>query len=401
MAAFAGDFEEPGDDAFGAPLPPEDRLWRHPSELGTAAALSLDPVDVRRRWLSSPPSRASAWTAGIVGALLATGLVALGTHLATALTTHSGTDAAPPVTTAVAVPAAGQLGVGLAASIRRTGASIASVDATTGGRQHHLLGIVVRPDGIVLAPAAYVSGASAVQVTLPGTVPSVASVVAVDRRSGLALLRVNGVTGLPVASLGTSGALTGHSFALAITSPGGGHFAIGTLTRLDTSRSVAGLPLADVVATDVPASDAPPGSALVDASGNLVGMVAGSANGEAVAVPAWVVKPVVTQLLETGRVVHGWLGITGVTATRSEFQPAGVRVTSVAPGSAAGIAGLRAGDLITSVDFQPIESVTGLLGHLYGERGGDEILVGVERGTTDLFYRVLIQSQRPAGPVTG
>lgn len=399
--AFAGDFDEPGDDAFGPPLPPEDRLWRHPSELGATAALGLDPVDVRRRWLSSPPSRASAWTAGIVGALLATGLVALGTHLATALTAHPGSPAAPPATVSAAGPAAGQLGTNLVMSIHRTGASVAEVDATTDGRPHHVLGIVVRSDGMILTPAAYVSSASTVQVTLPGTVPSVATLVAVDRRSGLALLHVNGVNGLPVPHLGASGALTGDSFALAVTAPGGGHFAIGTLTSLDTRRTVAGLPLTDVITTDVPAADAPPGSALVDAGGDLVGMVAGSAGGEAVAVPAWVVEPVVDQLLQHGHVTHGWLGITGVSVHRSEFQPAGVRITRVVPGSAAGIAGLRPGDIITSIDFQPVTSIVGLLGHLYGLTGGDEILVGIDRGTTDLFYRVLIQSGRPAAGVTG
>jgi S1-C subfamily serine protease len=401
VAAFAGDFEEPDEDGFGAPLPPEDRLWRHPSELGSAAALGLDPIDVRRRWLSSPPSKASAWTAGVVGALLATGLVALGTHLATALTAHPGVTAGPAPVVASPGPVAGQLGSGLASSIHHTGASVASVEATAGGHERHLLGIVVRSDGMVLAPAAFVSGASTLQVTLPGTVPSVATLVALDRRSGLALLHVNGVSNLPVPHLGDSSALMSDSFALAITAPGGGQVAIGTLTSLDTQRTVGGLALTDVVTTDVPATEAPPGSALVDARGDLVGMVAGSVHGTAVAVPSWVVGPVVDQLLATGHVRHGWLGISGVSVAHSEFQPAGVRIVRVVPGSAAGIAGLRVGDIITSVNFQPIDSVTGLLGHLYGLTGGDEILVGVDRGTTDLFYRVLIQSRRPVSGVTG
>ena len=84
MSVTPGDFGDPLDEGPSSPLlPPDDRLWRHPSELGAAhSALPLDPVAVRRRWLLSHPTRRSALTAGVVGALLATGVVALGTHLA-------------------------------------------------------------------------------------------------------------------------------------------------------------------------------------------------------------------------------------------------------------------------------------------------------------------------------
>jgi S1-C subfamily serine protease len=401
VAAFAGDFEDPADD-FRAPLPPEDRLWRHPSELGHAAGLGLDPVAVRRRWLSNPPSKASAWTAGVVGALLATGLVALGTHLATALTAHPGSSAfAAPRSSVIATgPSSGMLGVGLAASIHRTGESITSVTVTRAGHQAHCLGIVVRSDGMVLVPAASITDAKALEVSLSGKPPSLARLVGIDRRSGIAVLHVGGVEGLPVPQIGSPQALSDGSLALAVTAPDGRSFSIGTLTSLDSRMSVGGLALADVVSTDVPATMAPPGSALVDARGDLVGMVEGQQGGTAVAVPSWIVAPVVSQLIADGRVSHGWLGVTGETLPRTEYRPAGVLLTRVVPGSAAGIAGLRSGDLVTSVDFQPVTSVVGLLGHLYGLQGGDEVLVGVERGTTDLFYRVILQSQRPAARVT-
>lgn len=400
VASFAGDFEDPAEEGFGAPLPPEDRLWRHPSELGATRAVDLDPAAVRRRWLSSPPSKASAWTAGVVGALLATGLVALGTHLASALTAHPGVAA--PARAAVGVTistAAGDaVGAGLAASIQRTGQSVAAVDVMRpNGVDEHCLGVVVRSDGMILAPAAYVTGASTVLVTLSDAVPYVATLVASDPRSGLAVLHVNGVQGLPVPELGSSQALTGDAFTLAVTSPGGGTFSLGTLTSMDTRMTVHGLGLADVVATDVPVAKAPPGSPLIDASGALVGVVAGNHRGDAVAIPSWVVAPVVDQLVTSGVVHHGWLGITGKSLSRSGFQPAGMLVTRVVPGSAAGIAGLRAGDIVTSVDFQPVGSVVGLLGHLYGLAAGEQVLIGVDRGTTDLFYRAILQGRPGVG----
>lgn len=404
VVAFAGDFEEPAEDGFGAPLPPEDRLWRHPSELGAGGSIALDPVAVRRRWLSSQPSKASAWTAGIVGAILATGLVALGTHLAAAFTTHPEGASAPLSQSRAAVPfaspAATAVGPNLAASIRRTGAAVATIEVMRGSVDKHCLGIVVRSDGMVLAPAAYVAGATTLLVTLSDAVPYVATLVATDPRSGLALLHVNGVNHLPVPQLGSAEALTSQSFALAVTSPGGATFSLGTLTAMDTTATVHGARLTDVLETDVPAGKAPPGSALVDTSGALVGMVAGQAGGSAVAVPSWVLGPVVDQLLSGGRVHHGWLGITGQSLVRSGFRPSGVLLTGVVPGSAAGVAGLRVGDIVTSVDFQPVGSITGLLGHLYGVTSGEQVLIGIDRGTTDLFYRVVLQRARPAPSVT-
>jgi hypothetical protein len=65
-------------------LPPEDRLWRHPSEIAAhGRSLSEEALNARSRWLSSTPTRAGAWSAGVIGAVLATGVVLVGTHLTT------------------------------------------------------------------------------------------------------------------------------------------------------------------------------------------------------------------------------------------------------------------------------------------------------------------------------
>ena len=63
-------------------LPPDDRLWRHPSELGQhGQPVSAEALSARRSWMAATPSRAGAWSAGIVGAVLATGVVLVGGHL--------------------------------------------------------------------------------------------------------------------------------------------------------------------------------------------------------------------------------------------------------------------------------------------------------------------------------
>ncbi len=399
MAAYAGDFDDFSDEEFSRPpLPPEDRLWRHPSELGAGNfQLPLDDVAVRRRWLNHQPSRASAWTAGLVGAILATGLVALGTHLASAFTAHGTPGAAAahgsPTATAPAgqVPHEAGIGANLAASITRVGSSVAMIDVVRDQRDEHCLGLVVRPDGMVVAPASYVRGANTLLVTLADAVPYVARVVASDPASGIAVLHINGATNLPAVQLRSSAALSEQSFALAVTSPGGSDFVLGTLRGLDEVGRVDGSTLTDVLNTDVPAAKAPAGSALIDAGGEVVGIVAGAQDGAAVAVPSWVAGPVVGQLISHHSVEHGSLGVGGRTVLHKGFSPAGVLISHVTPGSAAGIAGLRVGDIITSVDFQPITSIVGLRGHLYGLAAGSEVLIGIERGTSDLFYRAYLQ----------
>ncbi len=77
--------------------------------------------------------------------------------------------------------------------------------------------------------------------------------------------------------------------------------------------------------------------------------------------PAWLAAPVADELMATGRVTHGWLGLEGVTA---KGGPAGVRVETVAANSA--LAGPASpGDVIVSLDRTPVTSLDELQAHLY------------------------------------
>ncbi|MGH9298924.1 MAG: hypothetical protein ACRDZT_03310, partial [Acidimicrobiales bacterium] len=81
-------------------LPPEDRIWRHPSELAVNASPPMEQtLAARRRWMLSTPTRAGAWSAGMVGALLATGVVLVGTHM-TGWLTQNRSSLLPPASSA-------------------------------------------------------------------------------------------------------------------------------------------------------------------------------------------------------------------------------------------------------------------------------------------------------------
>jgi len=386
VAAFAGDFDDSPEEEepLRPPLPLEDRLWRHPSELGSAnPSLHLDPVAVRRRWLTTEPSRASAWTAGIVGALLATGLVVLGTHLATAITGGTVQDEARPTLTTASASvtargAAPALAPSLARAVARAGASVAAVDTTRDGTSVHGLGLVVRSDGMILVPAEAVDGASAILVTLADDDnPYVGTLVGLDRASGLAVVHVNAVTALPVAPFTTTSPRRGE-LAIALTAPGGADDDLATVRAPDG----AGAGLVDAMSLGLP-PDAPLGSTIVDGRGEVVGMLAGPDS----AVPSWLELAVAAQLMHTGRVRHGWLGVTVQGAAD------GAEVVAVAPDSAAAAAGLQPGDVIEAIDGHAVGSTAVLLGRLYALRPHVAVLLRVERAGRARSVHALLEDR--------
>ncbi len=403
MAAFAGDFDDlPEDDSASQPLPAEDRLWRHPSELG--ASLPLDPITVRRRWLASQPTKASAWTAGLVGAILATGLVALGTHLASAITAHppaGGTDvgtgsALASKTTLPQLPAAESVGAMLAAQIATIGRSVVALEVTRGTSSNQVLAVGVRSDGMLLAPAAEVVGATSVVVTLPDGMDYVGTVVASDlsqraASSGLALVHINGVSDLAVAPFESAQRSGQRELAVALSTPGGSRFSVGSVDTSGQTTTTPSTILVDAMPTDLSAGAVPPGSVLVGAHGGVLGIVTAQAGGEALATPAWIASGVVNQLIANGTVDHGWLGIEGTT-TNTPVR--GVRVTVVTAASAAALAGVRPGDVIVSVAGHRVTSMAQLQGRLYFAPPGDRLQLAVERGgRTVVVHAVLDDAQ--------
>lgn len=414
VSAYPDDFDEAGDEGAAAPLlPADDRIWRHPSEIGmSSSAFPLDPIAVRRRWITNQPSRASAWTAGIVGAILATGLVVLGTHLATALTDRTSANssietasASLPLSTGpnqqatvTASPSGSfMLSANLSRAIGRVNAAMAVIDATFPDRETRSLALVVAPDGVLLAPASSVAGATSILVTLSDRATYVGSVAAVDGSphaigTGLALIKIraNGLATVPVdpANPPSNGQLS-----LAVSSFAG-HAAVtgGTIGSLDTSQSVGGWPLIDAMTVELPTSQIPPGTALLGDGGGVFGIVTGSVGGSVVAVPTWLAMPVAKELLASGKVSHGWLDIKGTTAVSPAGSPDGVLVDSVIGTGAAALAGIRRGDVIVAVQQHRTRTIQALMGRLYLEAAGGPVEVSIIRGKRSMHVPVRLEA---------
>ena len=241
-------------------------------------------------------------------------------------------------------------------------------------------GFVITPDGYVLTNNHVVHGAKAVEVLLADGSTAAADVVGGDAGTDIALVRVHGGR-LSAVELGDSDALRvgqlvvamGNPFGLAATVTAG---VVSALRR--TLRATDGRLIEDIIQTDAALNPGNSGGALLDARGRVIGVntaIIAGANATGFAVPINTAKRVIPDLMREGRVVRGYLGLAGQTvpfpkAAAARFGiavPAGVQVMQIVPGGPAAKAGLRAGDVILSVDGKDAPSVDAI--HRILDRG--------------------------------
>ncbi|MGD0944713.1 MAG: PDZ domain-containing protein [Acidimicrobiales bacterium] len=376
MVEPADDFDDVHDEGWSAPLlPPDDRLWRHPSELGEhALQVSADALSARRSWMAATPTRAGAWSAGLVGALLATGVVLIGGHLTHLLSspsarapgiTISGRATGPmrnPRSTLVSTTT-----LAMAPGLYKLADQVAPempmvfIDNRPSG-----VGVVVSSKGYVLVPASLLTDADDIGLFIDGQqLP--ATLVGVDPGTGLAVVRVHATDALTAVRF-ASGAPIGYgSFvALVWVDSAGAHTCWGTVSDLDVklTSSVESPPLLESLEAMEPLAGAATGGVIVDGAGHLMGMVTSVSGTTVIATPGWLANIVSDDLISDGRVVHGWLGITGETTSVSPSETA-VRVVTVSPGGAAAKAGVEPGDLIEAVDGEPTQTMSDMLAALY------------------------------------
>ncbi len=349
--------------------------------------------------MASTPSRAGAWSAGIVGAVLATGVVLVGVHLthlmyspparasATSPVKHDllGSHFEAPTTSTMAslfttsttMSTSGSLGLGKVVS-RVASAMPIVFDGNQNG-----VGVVVNSKGYVLVPASLVSDPSDVSVVIGGQ-QLVASVVGVDSGTGLAVVRVHDVDALAADRFVSDLAIGSGSFvALVWVAPDGSlHSCWGTVTSLDVrlTTSDTSPPLLESLRALVPMPGTAMGGVVIDGSGSLIGMVTNVTRKALVASPGWLVSVVSRDLIADGRVVHGWLGVTGETISTSATGSA-VEVLSVKPGGAAAKAGVKPGDLIEGVNGERIRSMSAMVAALYVLPPNRGVVLNVARGS--------------------
>lgn len=389
-------------------LPPEDRLWRHPSELSAAIASGAEEqvLAARRRWLASTPSRAGAGAAGLVGALLATGVVLVGTHMTAWLTPARAVHAAAAQkleATAITVTAttSPQLGyASLQGEIASAEAAVVEVQVVKArGRATTVNGVLVSPSGYVVVPSSALRSAVSISVLRSDGEQLIATVSGADAATGIAVLHIDG-SGLPSLPLATS-PIESNSLMLVAWRQNGFNISLTPITSAPSTTRIGSGP-ALVVSCPRTLDHAPLGTILLDAKGEIGGIVVLNRHHQAIAAPGWVVGRITSYLISDGRVVHGWLGIAGTEARLPEplltnaalghkdaasaaydrsVLTTAVKVLMVQPKSAAALAGIRRGDLVEAIDGVPVASMGQLQAILYLMAPETTVQLEVIRGT--------------------
>ena len=431
------EFVEPEDEPglFRNPLPPDDRLWRHPSEIGASGpdagppptfgaglagtgtptgsgtgsggdAASAD--DARpSMWLVAAVSAVSAGLLASGLALMVVGLVGGNEQLQPAVERHM-----EPRPIDAVVPG----GVVDVADRARTAVTQIRLDgsSTVVGS-----GVIFRSDGHLLTSASVVGDATSVRVVLDSGREVGGRVLGTDTDTDTAVVKLDGDGPYATAVLGTATDLRVGQVAVAIGWPsglvGGPSVTVGVISALHRSvrRGADGGMLLDMVQTDARVPTGWPGGALLDVSGSVIGITTAVGATEAsartgnemggfgFAIPIDVARKVADQIIATGRPTRVWLGVQGkdldwVNAADLEV-PGGAEVVEVNTGSPGERAGLSPSDVIVAVDGVPVTSMAQLVVALRNHRPGDAVHVDIMRGAQKMsMVVVLVERPTPA-----
>lgn len=264
-------------------------------------------------------------------------------------------------------------------------------------------GVVVSPDGYIITNNHVVDGATDVKVSFANKEEFPAKIIGTDKYTDIAVLKINqtGLTTLPFAD--SAHAQVGD-VVLAIGEP----FGLGQTVTMGiiSAKGRAGLGIErfeDFIQTDAAINRGNSGGALIDVRGDLVGINTAILSGETggnqgigFAIPANLARNIMNQIMKSGKVTRGFLGITPQELT-PEMAKAfnmpnghGVAISTVVPGSPASKAGLKVGDVITAVNGNSIEDVNSFRLEIAGFAPGTTVHLKINRAGQSLDIPVTL-----------
>ena len=376
----------PDDAEPDAPLrgwiDPADRVWRHPSEVASAAdATAAGPAPVT---LTPPPRRPFRTVAMILIGVAA--LIAVVAWIVVLLSPASQrpTDSATSDTRPVAPTTLAGAQNAVPAVAETAGRSMVQLVATTTHGTVTLIGVAVAEGGLVVTTADLLGGLEHIDMVGAEGKLEQATLTATDAGSDVALITVP--EDVPVAPFADDNALGGGSPDLLLSYGSAGGSAL-ALHCMPGSVSAVGASIAQGPADGMAAimSSAPvtptAGEPLLNQSGQVVGIlyqpasVSRSPGGGALStfLPTQLVVGVADDLRSQARVVHGWIGVKGTDVANG----AGAKVVTVqASGPAAGR--LLSGQVIVAVNSQPVRTMAELRARLYVLSPGTPVSVLVQ-----------------------
>ena len=272
-------------------------------------------------------------------------------------------------------------------------------------------GFIVSSDGLILTNAHVVRDAKQVTVKLSDRREFAAKVLGSDTATDIAVLKID-AKGLPTVQLGDSKSVQVGDYVLAIGAPFGFEQTATQGIVSAKGRSLPGDSYVPFIQTDAAVNPGNSGGPLFDAAGRVVGINAqifsrnGGFQGLAFAIPIDVALHVKDEVVAHGHVEHARMGVTlqDLTAPLAESfgmkAPDGALVASVAKGSAAAAAGLKAGDVITALDGKPVATAGEVSSAVGAAKPNDRLVLSVWRDKSSRDLTVALGKADDDTPIT-
>jgi Do/DeqQ family serine protease len=258
-------------------------------------------------------------------------------------------------------------------------------------------GIIVKPDGMILTNNHVVEGTESIKVFLNDGREFNATVKGTDPKTDLAVVKID-AKDLPTVKLGDSDATKVGEWVIAMGNPFGFDYTVTAgIVSAKGRRVSGGDKYEDFIQTDASINPGNSGGPLLNLNGEVIGintMIAGIGTGIGFAIPSNLAQNVSKQLMDNGRVVRPWMGVSIQSMTEDIAKGLklpgrdGALVGQVYEDSPAARAGIERGDVIVKLDDKPIKDGDALVKAVLNHKVGDEVPVVVIRDGKEKTFRV-------------
>jgi|TARA_B100001094_G_scaffold77561_1_gene73891 Do/DeqQ family serine protease len=266
-------------------------------------------------------------------------------------------------------------------------------------------GVIVSKDGYIITNNHVIEEATTIEITTNNNKSYTANLIGADEVADIAVLKIDSKETFPYIRFANSDQTKIGEWVLAVGNP---YNLTSTVTAGIISAKSRDLNDYDsknqsFIQTDAAVNSGNSGGALVNTSGDLIGINTaitsgtGGFVGYSFAVPSNVARKIFEDIIEFGNVQKGLLGVTGFGLNSRNANELNINLTEgfyvndVEPTMGAAMAGIKKGDVILSLDNLKIAKFSDLSGYLSTKRPGDEILVGLTRDNNKLKLKVVLE----------